>query len=83
MGAYPIVERHHGRGLRNGRPGTANVLLGKHSVLVVPRDNAHVVRCRQLFREKHETVVCGNRDSDVISVVGESDSPAGGRVASE
>jgi len=83
MGANPVAQRHHGRRLRNGRTGTANVLLGKHSVLGFPRDNDHVVRCRQLFREKPETVVRGDRDSDVIPVVGESDSPAGGRMASE
>jgi len=52
-------------------------------VLGVSRDNDHVVRRWKLFCEKHKTVVRGNHDSDIISVVGEPDSAEGGRVASE
>lgn len=83
MGADPVAKRHRCHRLRDGRPGTANFLFGKHFVLGVPSGNAHVVRCWQLFREEHKTVVRGNRDPGGIPVVGQPDSPEGGRLAYE
>jgi len=52
-------------------------------VLGFPRDNAHVVRRRQLFREAFNTVVFCDRRADFILAVDQSVGPEGGRVAFE
>jgi len=63
--------------------GQETFYLGSIYVLDFPRDNTHVVRCRQLFREEHKTVVRGNHDSDCVPVTDQSDSLEGGLVAYE
>jgi len=78
-----VFERCYGRRVQNCRSGTKNVLLGKYYVLGVSGHHAHVVRCRQLFREKHKTFVRSDRDPDSILVMGQPDSPEGKRMASE
>lgn len=81
VGADPGADCRDGRGSRNGRARTGHLLLGKHSVLGVPGHRGNVVRCRQLFRAKHQAVVDRDRCTDAIPVPGQPDRHPGRRVA--
>lgn len=83
LGADPITRHHRGHRLQIGRPGKTNILSGKRNVLVFSRDSVHVVRCGKLFRETFNTVVFGDRHTDLIPIVGQSVSVERRRLVSE
>lgn len=73
LGTDIAVGRGRGGRLRNDRAGTRDLLLGVHTVLVVPGDRTHVVRSRQFFHEKDHTVVDSDRGPYAIHVLGRTD----------